>query len=58
MELKEFVTETLMQIIEGIKDAQEKSSELGAIINPRSCQFRTTPLVIYSTIVYAKSVVS
>ena len=36
MDLKDFVTETLMQIIEGIKDAQEKSSELGAIINPRS----------------------
>jgi hypothetical protein len=33
MELKEFVSETLTQIIEGIKDAQEKSKSHGAHIN-------------------------
>lgn len=36
MELKEFISNTLMQIIEGMKDAQVRSSDLGAIINPRS----------------------
>ena len=46
MELKDFVTETLMQIIEGIKDAQEKSSELGAIINPRSITGSTLSAVV------------
>jgi hypothetical protein len=34
MELKEFVSQTLSQIIEGVKNAQDKSSELGGIVNP------------------------
>ena len=34
MELKEFVSETLKEIIAGIKDAQEYAKENGAIINP------------------------
>ena len=34
MELKEFVSETLISIVSGIKDAQEKSEILGALINP------------------------
>ena len=34
MELKEFITETLTQIIEGVKSAQEKSKDTGALINP------------------------
>lgn len=34
MELKEFVSETLTQICEGVKDAQEKCGEAGARVNP------------------------
>lgn len=34
MELKEFVSETLTQICEGVKDAQERCNPLGARINP------------------------
>ncbi len=34
MDLKEFVSETLLSIINGVNDAQEKSKELGAFINP------------------------
>ena len=34
MELKQFITETLTQIAQGVKDAQYNVSELGAKINP------------------------
>lgn len=34
MELKEFVKETLIQITEGVKEAQEKCFESGGLINP------------------------
>lgn len=34
MELKEFVSETLLSIITGVNDAQEKARELGAFVNP------------------------
>ena len=34
MDLKEFVSETLVSIVGGIKDAQEKTKELGASVNP------------------------
>ena len=34
MDLKEFVSETLVSIVDGIKDAQEKSSDLGSSVNP------------------------
>lgn len=33
MDLKEFVSETLKEIIAGIKDAQEYAKENGSIIN-------------------------
>lgn len=36
MELKEFVTTTLVQITEGVKDAQEQLKDSGVLINPRS----------------------
>lgn len=36
MELKEFVAQTLIQIVEGVKDAQEKIKESGALINPKT----------------------
>ena len=36
MELKDFITETLTQMMEGVKNAQEKAKEFGAIINPPS----------------------
>src|SRR5689334_13522410 len=35
MDLKDFVSQTLCQIIEGVKDAQSKASEHGGNINPR-----------------------
>ena len=35
MELKDFINETLKQIISGVKSAQESAIELGAKINPR-----------------------
>lgn len=34
MELKEFIKETLLQIVIGVKDAQEASAKYGAAINP------------------------
>lgn len=39
MELKSFVTQTLVQIVEGVVDAQEKLQKSGAKINPESTQF-------------------
>jgi len=35
MELKSFVSETLVEIVEGEKEAQEKTKEAGALINPK-----------------------
>ena len=35
MELKDFVSETLKQIMEGVKGAQDKAAEMGGAINPR-----------------------
>ena len=35
MELKDFIEETLKQIISGVRRAQESAIELGAKINPR-----------------------
>lgn len=34
MELKEFVSETLTQICEGVKDAQQRCKDSGALVNP------------------------
>jgi hypothetical protein len=34
MELKEFVTKTLKEMIEGVKEAQDAVKDTGAIINP------------------------
>lgn len=34
MDLKDFVSETLKEIIAGVKEAQEYAKEHGAIINP------------------------
>jgi hypothetical protein len=36
MELKKFVEETLLQVMEGVKSAQEKASNYGGRINPSS----------------------
>lgn len=35
MELKEFIKETLTQIVEGVKDAQEACGKVGAVVNPQ-----------------------
>lgn len=34
MDLKDFVSKTLISIIEGVNDAQEKAIEVGAHVNP------------------------
>ncbi|WP_444895979.1 hypothetical protein [Microbulbifer sp. SSSA005] len=34
MDLKEFVSETLVSIVDGVRAAQERSRELGASVNP------------------------
>lgn len=34
MELKEFITEAITQICEGVKNAQDKCYEMGALVNP------------------------
>lgn len=34
MDLKEFISETLTQICEGVKDAQERCENIGGLINP------------------------
>lgn len=34
MELKNFISSTLVEIAEGIKDAQEKFKEMGGVVNP------------------------
>ncbi len=34
MELKEFISETLLQISEGVKKAQELTEEIGGVVNP------------------------
>lgn len=35
MQLDEFVKTTIMQVVKGVKDAQEEAAELGAVVNPR-----------------------
>lgn len=35
MELKEFVSQSLLQIFEGVKDAQEKTNELNGSVAPK-----------------------
>lgn len=35
MELQEFITETLTQIVKGVADAQKKLKETGCLINPK-----------------------
>ena len=35
MELKDFVAETLKHVMEGVKMAQEKATELGGTVNPQ-----------------------
>ena len=41
MTLEEFISETLKQIINGVKTAQEFSNNMGASINPPNITFRT-----------------
>lgn len=35
MQLDEFVKTTLMQVVKGVKDAQEEAVEFGAVVNPQ-----------------------
>ena len=43
MELKDFVRDTLLDIVQGVKEAQEVCGVKGAIISPRSVQTVCTP---------------
>jgi hypothetical protein len=40
MELKDFIKETIIQIIDGVVDAQATISKHGAEINPKKVQFK------------------
>jgi hypothetical protein len=42
MELKDFISQALSQIVDGVKEAQEKASEQGAYINPTNIKDRDT----------------
>lgn len=42
MELKEFITETLVQMMEGVKNAQQRSKEFGGFVNPEDQQKTST----------------
>jgi len=46
MEIKDFVSESLKQIIDGIKEAQEHASKEGASINPIEKQTNPTSMTI------------
>lgn len=37
MELKDFVNETIMQICQGVRDAQDTCKSMGAFVNPMLC---------------------
>jgi hypothetical protein len=39
MELKSFVTQALVEIVEGVKDAQEKTQQTNALISPKDIFF-------------------
>lgn len=39
MQVKEFVSETLKQVIEGVKDAQPRATELGGAVNPKGLRY-------------------
>jgi hypothetical protein len=43
MELKSFVTQALVEIVEGVQDAQKKLQESGAKINPRDTKMLHAP---------------
>ena len=36
MELREFIKETLLQLMQGVKDAQDETKDLDAVINPET----------------------
>ncbi|BCK63417.1 hypothetical protein KAM338_34090 [Aeromonas caviae] len=38
MQLDEFVKATIMQVVKGVKDAQEEAAEYGAVVNPRGLE--------------------
>ena len=42
MELKEFLSETLLSIIAGVTDAQKKAAEHGALVNPTGLMRNTS----------------
>lgn len=40
MELKEYVCQTIVQICQGVKDAQRECAEMGAIVNPAAFVYK------------------
>ena len=41
MELRDFISETLIQIVQGINDAQKALKETECVINPRNIEHKT-----------------
>ncbi len=39
MEIRDFISETLSEIVAGIKDAQPKVQEAGGAVNPKGCNY-------------------
>ena len=40
MELKEYVCQTIVQICQGVKEAQKECAEMGAIVNPAAFVYK------------------
>lgn len=49
MELKQFVSDTVMAIVEGVVDAQQRAADMGALVNPTMLT-RTTSNIGENTI--------
>lgn len=48
MDLKDFVRDTLVQITEGVKEAQEYVKGKGAVITPRTCHgYKVSTFFLY-----------
>lgn len=54
MDIKEFVSETIRQIIEGVKDAQEFASKKGAVVAPHHDYQKTVEYDVAVTAVEGK----
>ena len=44
MQLDEFVKATIMQVVKGVKDAQEEAAEYGAVVREFNFEVRHSPM--------------